>query len=167
MLVSQMDGSVAMRKVLVEPGIADRDALTLVSILDVKDHSKPTVCVKFSSSGSLFASASYDKSVVLYRRNAVDYFVKIATVQFSTSPESIAFSPRFFRGTLDDSSVIAELYNCPDNQKMTVEPVSSEETGFMAATSDDACAEELIIALREVSYLIYFDCQLYSTRKVS
>ena len=143
-IVALMDGAVSVRKVNTLTRSYD-------VILDVKDHTKPTVAVKFTPEGTMFASGSYDKTVALYRCNNPEddprSYTKIAVMEYATSPESLVFAPH----TQLQSDGPQEIFS-----------FRKEYTADRPETFYD-----LIISLRDVAHLVYVDCSTMSTSRVS
>lgn len=62
------------------------------TVVNFKDHIKPAVSACFSYDGSRIASASYDKTVMIYRRLG-DSFEKCMVARLETTPECCLFCP--------------------------------------------------------------------------
>ena len=79
----------------------------------IKDQNKYGVCVKWSPDGALLAVASYDKSVVLYRKlgslgGGID-FEQVRIFRYHVTPEALVFAPSTSSTSVcrDDSDISA------------------------------------------------------------
>lgn len=134
--------------------IAAEDA-SAGTIQQFHDHSKYVVCLRFSSDGRRFATCSYDKSVNLYGQVGCDdanqsgvgaRFVKQISYRFQTTPESLVFV------TVPSSSESAATDTADE-----VTPPPAAVGGIVDAMARNIGTNttELVVALRDVSYLTY------------
>eukprot|EP01034_Spumella_vulgaris_P025000 gene25000-31403_t len=118
-------------------------------VTSFKDHTKYVVAVKFSADGEYLATASHDKSVNVYHRNATSGdFEKTKTIQFLHTPEALLFAL---------------------NSTPAATPSSGEDVDSSAVPVSTASLSkfELIIGLRGVGHLVYLDSDSFEQRLVS
>jgi len=149
-LVPLMDGAIALRTI-----VGYSTGLEILKSFDTRDHGKPVVSAQFNFSGNKFATASYDKSVIIYRISSSGDIVKTAVVQLPCSPECLVFVPGSVAQitTSDDQAI-----DCGERGGVVVENMESDEY--------DPEEEDLVIGIRDVPYLLYLNCKSYTTKKV-
>lgn len=167
---SMMDGS----HVVFRANEPSAESVTLF-----KDHSKYVTRIVWCPNGSYLATASMDKSVILYSASEGNFNRK-CTLRFAVTPEAIVFAPssKDTRAAMTSSQSAASLQSSETNlfcSPLFMPTKTSDQTAtdvdVEVEVADGSLADDvswdLIVGLRDTHYLLYVNCSTLDQDKVS